>query len=300
MPLLPHPFGGNWTEEKLARLNKYLLAYTTLFHGNERARYLTTHYVDAFAGTGSRVDPNDHARSTLTLFGEQDDVADVSNYYQGSVRIALQVQPQFDRYLFIEKRAAYADELRNVLDEYPNLINRTSVIVGDANSILQEWCTRTNWFRNRAVVFLDPYGMSVNWQTVQILGQAGVGKRGAIDLWVLIPIGQAVNRLLTRNRKPPQAWADRLTTFFGTDEWLDAFYRPKPQLTLFGEIEEFEKQANFESISDFFIERLRTAFPYVAENSLALLNSRNNPLFLLCFAASNPTAVKIAEDILKR
>lgn len=298
MPL--HSFGGNWTEEKLSRLNKYLRAYTAVFHANERARYLTTHYVDAFAGTGSRIDPSDQSRSTISLFNEQDDVSNISNYYQGSVRIALEIQPSFDRYLFIEKRLSYADELRRILSEYPNLANRTEVAVGDSNSILQGWCSRMNWARNRAVVFLDPYGMSVDWQTVRVLGQTGTEKRGAVDLWVLIPVGQAVNRLLTRNRRPSGAWAERLTTFFGTDKWIDAFYQIKPRMTLFGEIEEFEKQANFESIGDFFIERLQTVFPYVAEHSLALLNSRNNPLFLLCFAASNKTAVKIAEDILKR
>ena len=298
MPL--HSFGGNWTEEKLSRLSKYLRAYTTIFHANERARYFTTHYVDAFAGTGTRIDPDEQTRSTMKLFDEQEDATDVSNYYQGSVRVALEVEPSFDRYLFIEKKATFIEELHRLRDEYPHLAERIDVISGDANLILQQWCSSVDWYKNRAVVFLDPYGMSVDWQTVQALGQTGAGKRGAVDLWVLIPVGQAVNRLLIRNRKPTGAWAERLTTFFGTDEWIDAFYRTKLSPTLFGEVEEFEKQASFENIGEFFIQRLRTVFPYVAENSLMLLNSRNNPLFLLCFAASNRNAVKIAEDILTR
>jgi hypothetical protein len=44
-------------------------------------------------------------------------------------------------------------------------------------------------------------------------------------------------------------------------------------------------------------------FKGVANNPLPLYNSKNNPLYLLCFAAGNPkgapTAVKIAQDILK-
>jgi three-Cys-motif partner protein len=298
MPL--HAFGGNWTEEKLSRLRKYLQAYTKVFDKNERARFLTTHYVDAFAGTGSRVESTDRTWSTITLFDEQDDKANVSTYYQGSARIALEVEPSFDRYLFIEKRAAYAEELHSVVNEYPHLADRVQIVNGDCNTILQSWCGRMDWSKDRAIVFLDPYGMSVDWQTVQILGRAGIGKNGAVDLWVLIPIGQAVNRLLVRDQIPTGAWADRLTSFFGTDEWKNAFYQKRLRPTLFGEAEEFEKQANFESIGDFFIERLKTAFPHVAENSLALLNSRNNPLFLLCFAATNATAVRIANDILKR
>ncbi len=46
-----HVFGGDWTQEKLERVRKYLQAYTTIFHGNERASYFTTYFVDAFAGT---------------------------------------------------------------------------------------------------------------------------------------------------------------------------------------------------------------------------------------------------------
>jgi len=59
-----HKFGGDWTEVKLGKLEKYLKAYRTLFSGNEKARYFKTWYVDAFAGTGSRTtadavpDPN--------------------------------------------------------------------------------------------------------------------------------------------------------------------------------------------------------------------------------------------------
>ncbi len=41
----------------------------------------------------------------------------------------------------------------------------------------------------------------------------------------------------------------------------------------------------------------------VPEKPLLLRNSKNNPLYLLCFASGNPkgakTAIKIAQDILK-
>jgi hypothetical protein len=48
---------------------------------------------------------------------------------------------------------------------------------------------------------------------------------------------------------------------------------------------------------------LKLIFPGVAENPLLLHNSKNNPLYLLCFASGNEkgskTAIKIAQDILK-
>jgi three-Cys-motif partner protein len=53
-----HVFGGDWTSEKLARVRNYLEAYTKIFHTNERARYFTTYFVDAFAGSGDRMDSN--------------------------------------------------------------------------------------------------------------------------------------------------------------------------------------------------------------------------------------------------
>ena len=104
-----------------------------------------------------------------------------------------------------------------------NEAQQIRIVRGEANSVLQAWCERMNWRHNRAVVFLDPYGMSVNWQTIEALGDTG-----SIDLWVLLPIGQAINRLLTRQGPPTGAWADKLTTFFGTDEWIGIFLPAPP------------------------------------------------------------------------
>ena len=52
--MIEHVFGGDWTEDKLTRLSKYLNAYRRIFTTNPNASFLKTRYVDAFAGTGSR------------------------------------------------------------------------------------------------------------------------------------------------------------------------------------------------------------------------------------------------------
>ncbi|MCG3112125.1 MAG: three-Cys-motif partner protein TcmP [Candidatus Manganitrophus sp. SB1] len=167
----------------------------------------------------------------------------------------------------------------------------------DANIFLREWCEQTNWKKNRAVVFLDPYGMQVDWSTIE-----KIAATEAIDLWILYPLGQAVNRLLKREGPPTGGWADRLTRFFGSEEWKTRFYKLSPQETLFGD-SSLEKGADFDSLGNYFLERLGTVFTAVAKNTLALRNSKGVPLFLLCFAAGNPkgakTAVGIANDILK-
>jgi hypothetical protein len=95
-----------------------------------------------------------------------------------------------------------------------------------------------------------------------------------------------------------------LTKCFGTDEWKKAFYRSSRQCTLFGPEAGLEKETDFDSIGDFFVQRLATDFAKVVKKPLPLRNSKNVPIYLLCFAAANPrgapTAVKIAEHILKR
>jgi len=291
-----HRFGGAWTDDKLARVAKYLEAYTTIFRANERARFFTTLYIDAFAGTGTR-DPARDDRA-LALIADVEGDPEARAFKAGSAQIALRVSPDFDRYVFIESDGKKATELAAVVEQDPAKRDRVQIIRGDANDSLLRLVHQTDWQTRRAVAFLDPYGMAVEWSTIEAL--AGTK---AIDLWLLFPLGQAVNRLLVRREIPSGGFADALTRCFGTDEWRSAFYQPSAQGDLFGAAPGVEKTANFESIAAFFRRRLESVFAAVAPTSLPLFNSRNNPLFLLCFAAANergaPTAIKIANDILK-
>ena len=81
------------------------------------------------------------------------------------------------------------------------------------------------------------------------------------------------------------------------------FYQLAEQISFFDE-EQWQKTGNiFTTIEQYFIQRLQGIFRDVATNPLPLRNSKNVPLYLLCFAAGNPKggpiAVKIAQDILK-
>ncbi len=140
--------------------------------------------------------------------------------------------------------------------------------------------------------------MQVRWETVE-----AIASTKAIDLWYLFPIGIGVNRMLTSGHHPSEAFSDRLDVVLGTDAWRSAFYRSSRDTGLFGDEQVVQKEADFDRIKDFFLERLRCLFPGVADNPLILRNSRNSPMYLLCFAAANergaPVAVKIAQQILK-
>jgi len=289
-------FGGDWTAEKLERVRKYLAAYTVIFARNPRAQKLISMYVDAFAGTGYRTKPP-RLDAQTTLFEELAE-PEAEAFLKGSARIALEVEPPFKQYLFIEQDAAHAQELERLKQQFAERSARVEIVREDANTYLKSWCKRTNWWTCRAVMFLDPYGMQVDWSLIE-----AIAKTQAVDLWILFPLGVAVNRLLTRAELPPKKWAQALTRILGSEEWQNAFYSLQVERTLFGDKEVRTKEADFGKIGQYFVGRLKTIFTAVANNPLPLRNSRNVPLYMLCFAAGNPrvasTALKIAQNILR-
>jgi three-Cys-motif partner protein len=285
-----HRFGGDWTQAKLDVLKDYLHAYTTALSKQPQWRKI---YVDAFAGTGHRQDK--HASQEIIPELEE---SEAREFLKGSATIALETEPAFDKFLFIEQKKKHALELEKLKDKFPARDANIEIANAEANEYLRQWKASVNWKQWRAVVFLDPYGMQVEWKTLETLAQTG-----AIDLWLLVPVGQAINRVLTTREPPPEKWAKALTRTFGTTKWLEEFYPVSGIPNLLGEFEQ-SKDANFERINRFFMRRLNEIFPYVANNPKVLYNSQNIPLFLLCFASANPSkggplAVKIAQDILK-
>lgn len=286
-------FGGGWTETKLESVRQYLVHYRIALKDKpfKNKPFITT-YIDAFAGTGYRTTSGKNEPDSL-LFPEMD------NFLDGSARIALQVEPRFHRFIFIEKDPNRFSELEKLKDEFPHLSQDISLINADANSYLKGLCRNTSWANNRAVLFLDPFGMQVTWDTIKAIAETH-----AIDLWLLFPLGVAVNRILTKTGRISPTWRSKLDALFGTSDWYDAFYRKSNQPGLFGDEEVTEKIGDFDSISEYFVNRLKTVFAGVADNPLPLRNSHNNPIFLLCFAVGNPRgkdiALRIAGHILRR
>jgi three-Cys-motif partner protein len=254
-------------------------------------------YIDAFAGTGYRM-PEYHEKPLAEFFPEFFE-PDSQQFLAGSARIALEVRPRFTKYIFIERDINRIAELEKLKSEFQELRDDILLVHGEANSYLQDMCLHRHWKGNRAVLFLDPFGMQVTWDTI-----AAIATTKAIDLWILFPIG-AVNRLLPKNAQISESWRKALDKMFGSPEWYDVFYRTRKFTTVFGsEQTGTMKLADFSLIGDYFVKRLNTVFAGVADNPLPLLNSRNVPLYLLCFASANPkgakTAIKIAQDILRR
>ncbi|MDP2209186.1 MAG: three-Cys-motif partner protein TcmP [Bacteroidota bacterium] len=257
-------FGGKWTEEKLSKVKKYLHAYATIMN-KQKFRFA---YIDAFAGTGYRTFREGRNKSEY-LFPELVE-KETQNFLAGSAFIALEIKPRFTKYIFIENEKEGFIALQGLKKEFPEFANDIEVLNADANAWLKDRCINYSWQNNRAVLF---------------------------------PLGVAVNRLLRRDGQINIAVKEKLDRFFGSTDWLDVFYEQEDSESLFGKQRKVLKVVDFKGISSYFVTKLKKIFAGVAENPLPLYNSKNNPLYLLCFASGNKkgakTAIKIAQDILK-
>ena len=269
-------FGGKWTEKKLDSLKQYVLAYEKVMQ-NQKFKLL---YIDAFAGSGYRE--------------EKEDEGHIRNFQKGSPLIILENTQRFDKYIFIEKDPNIFQKLQQIKDQFPtkNLIFYNE----DANLYVKKLCKTIDWTNHRAVLFLDPFAMEVEWDVIKTISQTH-----AIDLWILFP-AMAVNRLLYRDGKIPEKLCKKLNKILGSSQWKEAFYQEKQQLSLFTKKTEKEKTACFEDIKKYYLEHLKTILPGVASNPLPLRNSKDSILFYLYFAVSNPKgkniALRIARHIL--
>lgn len=263
-----------WSRDKLDLLSKYLGAYARIMQV-QKAKWLQSFaYVDAFANAGVYQD------------------AETAELVSGSPIVALGSQPPFDEYWFIEKSAERLDRLRElVTTAAPGSKSRFSQ--GDANRVLQDEVSTT--FRrenyNRAFVFLDPYGLQIEWLTVEALAETR-----AVDIFVNFPI-MAINRLLDRDRAPDMQRRALIETRMGPADWLDLVYRS--QLDLFGDEHTGRGPLSAVDVAQRYIANLSKLFGYVSD-PVVMRNSQNAPLYALVLASHNPTAVKIMNEIFAR
>jgi three-Cys-motif partner protein len=255
-------FGGPWTLLKLEILEKYLSFYVTSLK-NQRFKLC---YIDAFAGSGN-----------IDLKG----VGVVS----GSAVRALDYP--FDKYIFIEDNIEYANKLEdNIIQR--GLTKSFEIKIGDCNELLKT-IDKVDWYKNfwRGVIFIDPYAMNLKWESLKAIAETK-----AFDVWYLFPLS-ALNRVLQKDGKIPEANKRKVNELLGTSEWEKIIYYESHQMTLFGE-QDIER-VSINNIRDYIISRLKTIFAAVSENAIVLRNPHNNsPLFLLCFAVSNPNAINVS------
>jgi len=283
-------FGGSWTERKLKILKEYLDAYNRVLKNQPFERV----YIDAFAGTGYRQQRMRQYR--VPGFFQDLEQRESKQFFKGSAKLALEANPSFDRYIFIEKDQDKIRELETLREEHPEKAQQIQIEQNEANEFIQAYCRNQHWDNRRAVLFLDPFATEVEWRTVEAIAETK-----CIDVWILFPV-MAVNRLLARDSD--KVSYDCLNKIFGTPDWFEHFYRTRRLNDIFGKsLQVISKACDFHRIGEFYSSRLRTIFSGVASKPKVFCNSRGSALFQFFFAAGNikgaPIAIRIAEHLIR-
>lgn len=287
-----HRFGGGWTEIKLDAISDYLGFYTNALKAKPSAENpFETWYVDAFAGTGDRTVESEGG----DLFSAPDTTTEQMRL-EGSARRAIASDPGFRHLVFIEKDTKRFAALQGLKSEFPH--RDIACLRGDANEELRNifqtgaWQERGRSGLQRAVVFLDPYGMSVRWETLRFLADT----RRA-DVWYLFPLHAALRQLSHDHAALDPGKRAKLSEIFGTDDWEQRFYHPpaEPSFDLFQAASRAgpTRVADAASVERFAAERLRTIFSFVSD-PIPILTHRKLQQFSLFLLSGNPDERAIA------
>ncbi|MFH0783055.1 MAG: three-Cys-motif partner protein TcmP [Pseudomonadota bacterium] len=281
-----HYFGGAWTEIKLDILRKYLDFYTKAL----RKQGFELLYIDAFAGTGSRTE----LVSGAPILGLEEKKISLD----GSARIALNIEQPFDRYLFIETDSKRIKELEKLRAEFRNIYIK--IENADANTVIAELASKPIWDCNkfRGVIFIDPYGMEVSWETLKAIKMTE-----SFDVWYLFPTSGVCRQAARDYTKMEEYKKDALDKLFGTRDWEKAFYKKVSQQGLFEDTENIVRKLTINQIEEWVFNRLKTIFPHVSNP--VVLPPSGAQLYSLFFCISNPSpkaiglATKAANFIIK-
>ncbi len=259
---------GDWSELKLEILSKYASAYTKILRGNR----LLPVYIDGFAGAGQHV-----SKRTKELI-------------PGSPLNALNIDPPFEEFYLIDLQQQRVENLQKLTADKKNVY----IYNGDSNKLLiSEIFPKIRYKEfKRALCVLDPYGLHLDWNVLK----AAAGS-GTIEIFLNFPLmDMNMNVLWSHPEAATQENVTRMNNFWGDASWREAAY--KQQETLFGPTE--EKQPN-EVVAAAFRERLQkmAGFKYVPEPA-PMRNSIGAIVYYLFFAAQQPAAANIVNDILNR
>jgi three-Cys-motif partner protein len=150
---------GAWSVLKLDIIEQYGSAYTTAF--NTTGRRLKKYYVDGFSGAGAHV------------------VKKTGQRIEGSPARALKTKPPFDGFYFIDLDKSKTTYLQKLCEGRSDV----QIVNDDANVYLRTLLPTIQYKKfNRALCVLDPYGLHLDWEVLQLAGQSE-----AVDLFLNFP-----------------------------------------------------------------------------------------------------------------
>jgi len=243
----------------------------------------------------------DTSEVQTSLLGEPEQVVDTDQIIVGSAIRALGVSTPFDRYLLNDVRKSNVDALRTRIHaDFSDLSARVTLSQFDANAMLIDLCRTTNWNATRAVVFIDPFGLQIKYETLELLG-----KTKAVDVWYLVPVF-AMYRQVRGDGWVLEDGGKSVDEALGTREWRDVVaIQQKGQMDLLGLSKPVSKRAVdvawFETVAK---DRLGLAFGGRVVDEVLPLGRKGLHEFSLMFAWANPSekarlASKLAKAVLK-
>ncbi len=277
-------WGGTWTIQKLNMLEQYLNSYTTAL----KTQHFHLVYIDAFAGSGF-IYPKCKDTDLLSVLKEEQ-----KEFYEGSASIALKIdKKRFDQLIFIEQDHKRCEQLKRLKEGGESHVR---VFNAEANASLRKISKEISGNKKwRGVLFLDPYGIEVEWATIE-----KIAKCKALDTWILFPT-HVVSRLLPVSKNPddiPPPVAQKLTRVFGDYSWKK-LYSVNLEQTLFDGVNKVHKRdSGAEGIVELYKRKLGNLFgSRLMKKSKTLVNSRSSPLyeFIFCVGSTSPKAIALAK-----
>ncbi|WP_176636997.1 three-Cys-motif partner protein TcmP [Desulfolutivibrio sulfoxidireducens] len=265
-------------------LRKYLSTYTSILHqARKKPRNgapwpKSIDYIDAFAGS---VTPQDK---------------ETQEYIDGSPMVAIKTNPGFDSFHFIDRdNSRIQNKILPLKGLYPS--KKIEVHYGDCNYVLQNCILKsyTPTCGKRAFAFLDPYGLSLEWNTIQAIGNTKV-----IDVFINFPLMGIYRQL--GDSPPDEALQETITKVMGCSEWFREAYKDSPQLTLPGINPRLERQNHrlAERLAQLYRTRLEKYCFEAVSRPVIMYNSNGGPLYALILASQKRLAVVKMHEIFDR
>lgn len=277
-------FGGDWTENKIEILVQYAKAYLTIMKPYAKAYNWKLLYFDGFAGSGHITKGKDENQKLIV--GAATRILEI-----GSPR-------SFDIYYFVEKEPENVQLLKKATEQkFPD--KRVFIVETDCNEkihAMSRFLSSREGSNFKALAYIDPCGMQLNWESLVTL------QKLSVDVWILVPTGMGINRLLKKDGNISDAWLQKLEMFLGMDkkDILDFYYDHKTVYTLFGDEQSVQKEEKtIEKSLKLYQQRLGELFSFVS-TPYVLKNSSNSTMFHFLMASNNRAAVKVANDIVKK
>lgn len=277
-------FGGDWTQNKIEIIVEYAKAYLNIMNIHASKYNWKLLYFDGFAGSGFIIKGKNENQKLIV----------------GAAKRILEIEDPrpFDLFYFVEKDETNANHLEeNTKTIFPE--KNIHIVKQDCNEKIKsmsQFLSTPNGKKYKVLAYIDPCGMQLNWNSLQTL------QKLSIDVWILVPTGMGVNRLLKKDSNISDAWVSKLEIFLGMskEDILSYFYKQKVNYTLFGEETVVSKEDKaIEKSAELYKERLESLFNFVTEPYI-LKNKANSVMFHFFMASNNKAAVKIANQIITK